>query len=171
MILRTPSIVLLSLSALLVCSCAKQGVSIQKDTDGTSEGFQFVMPNKDATDPIHGKELWLGIGALAGENKVPANGIGQLHYMADGTSLVSLQVNIHPAVSGLEYHGYLVNESGDRVDIGTLDSFSGVRHRLNYEAKRDLRDHLNIELTLNKAGSPVAGSLQAKGTMTEKKRQ
>ncbi len=171
MIRRLPAVFALTACALALASCSSKGLSIQKDKDAGTEGFQFVMPNKDVTDPVHGKEIWLGVGAVAGVDKVAANGIGQLHVMEDGTSLVTLQINIHQAVPGVEYRGYLVSDSGDRVDMGTLDSFSGVRHRLNYEAKRDLRDHPTIEITLNKAGSSTAGSLQAKGTISERKRK
>jgi hypothetical protein len=157
--------------ALALVSCSRKTVSVQTDVDAGSEAFQFVMPNRgEVTDPVHGKEIWFAIGAIAGENKVAANGIAQVHYMEDGTSLVTLQMNIHQAVAGLEYHGYLVNSAGDRVDIGTLDSFSGVRHRLNYDAKRDLREYATVEIALNKTGSTEAGTLQAKGTLSERKR-
>ncbi len=168
---NTPALLLVT--SLLLISCAKkETVSIQRDVDRGGIELNVNAPNGGVVvDPVHGKEVWFGIGPVKGEQGVPVNGMVQIHEMEDGTSLVSMQVNIRPAPAGEEFHGWLVNGAGERIDIGTLGLFAkGVQHRLSYDAKRELRAYSTVQITLRKTGSQETGTLQATGTISERTR-
>ncbi len=164
------SVAVLALAGCIRIETRSSGVRVEQDAG--SDVIQYnVMPGKTVVDPEHGLETWFGIGALSGVEGTNANGMAQLHVMESGTSLVSMQLNIAQAPEGSEYRAWLVSSSGARIDAGTLDPFMGdVRHHVNYEAKRDLRDSLTVEITLKKTGTAEPGTVVATGVMTERKR-
>ncbi len=161
-------------SLILLAGCLRietkhSGMRVEHDAGGDVLEYN-VIPGKGMVDPQYGEERWFGMGALSGTEGTAANGMTQLHVMQTGDSLITMQLNIAQAAPGMEYRAWLLGSTGSRIDAGTFDPFLGdVRHRLNYKANRDLRDHLSVEVTTQKAGA-ARGPVIATGTMTERKR-
>ncbi len=108
---------------------------------------QIMKSGKDVPDPVHGKEVKFYYGAVAGTEGTNANGIAYIHMYEDGTSVVTVNLNIALPESG-NYFAYLQDSSGDKaVTIGALKSIVGdVRHTVKGETKEDVTKTLMVQV-------------------------
>lgn len=126
----------------------------------------------EVVDERRGKELWLAVGAMNGVNSHPANGVAISHYFEDGTYLHTMDLNVELPKDGFFYEGWLVREGEDPVSTGHLRSlFGDVRHRMEFEVDRDLRDRMNVVVTLERDdGDPAPAEHVAEGMMVVRER-
>lgn len=135
--------------------------------------FNTGMPVGPVADEKHGKETWLGVGAVMGMNGTKANGVAFGHGFEDGAYMLTGQLNIAIAEEGTFYQAWLKNEeTGDLVEAGRPQpNFGDVRHGLRLESERDLSDYRNVIVSLEKDdGNTAMGEIVAQGTLKEQKR-
>ncbi len=158
---------LLPLAALLLVACAQPAapvVETQPSSSARSAGVSASLP----ADPQHGTITYLGIGPLQGIKDVVANGTAVVWAFEDGTSRVSLQLNVAEAAQGLVYIGWLADASKSRYEkLGTLQNTSGdVRHSLKLEAQKDLERYSSVIVTVeSSAGVSTPGQTIANGIL------
>lgn len=127
---------------LLVCSLGLAACSDSKIDD-----YGTVSGNKP--HPVHGEEVLMRYGALAGAGDTNANGVGFARKYKDGAWVVTVNLNIALAPSGKNYTAYLTDSGGHRYKIGTLQSLVGdVRHSASAEMMQDLDDADMVEILL-----------------------
>jgi len=144
------------LSALFVLSSCvpakpKTETSVKVEGSYGTELFNQAMPSGgNVSDPTHGDEVWFAYGAVAGVGGAAANGVLMAHLFADGTFVHTAQVNIAMAPEGSFYEGWLRDpDTGDTVSTGHLTShFGDARHFLKFEADRDVREYMEVLITL-----------------------
>ena len=123
--------------------------------------------------PGHGKELWFAIGAMTGVPGVNANGVAQGHYLEDGTSIVTIQLNVEQAPEGSYYEAWLVpSAEGERMSIGHLRTpFGDVRHQLKFIEETDIRGFAAVRVTKElDDGNPAASPPVAEGFLKVRER-
>ncbi len=167
-------LLLIAVPLLILSACAKKAesdVGVGKQIG--SQTLKQVMPGEGPIDtPDHGKEFWLGVGAMGGAPGINANGVTQAHYLEDGTFIHTIQLNIERAPDGSFYEGWLVNPEGLRISTGHLRTpFGDVRHQLKYLGEKDLRFYTRVEVTLEADdGNPAAGTIVATAELTPRER-
>ena len=119
---------------------------------GKEEIIGAMPTNGEVRDPIHGREAWLAVGAIEGEEGTPANGVVTAHYFEDGTFILGMQVNIALPPDKSFYEAWLVpNDGNEWIPLGHLTSLHGdARHHVKFEAKEDYRKYLALAITLEK---------------------
>lgn len=158
---------LLLLSAFLLVGCSpKQATPVVEMTSSSSArtGAAASLP----ADPQHGAVAYLGIGPLEGAEGVVANGSAAAWAFEDGTSRVSIQLNIAEAPKGRVYLGWLADAGGRSYEkLGTLRNTAGdVRHSLTLEAQKDFKRYTKVIVTLeSSAGVSVPGRTVANGIL------
>ena len=170
MYLRSSRIILIL--PLLLLDCAqKQKMAIDKSTG--EHTVKQVLPGQGPVEaPGHGKELWFAIAPLTGVS-IPANGVAQAHYLEDGASIVTVQLNIERAEEGSFLEAWLVGaDPTKRISLGHLRTpFGDVRHQLKYIGKDDLRSYTTVLVTLEEDdGNPSASESVAEGVLKDIKR-
>ncbi len=150
------SLLLLSACSLLITGCLK----FREQQTPSVQTVQF-----DAQSGQTKGEQWFAIGALSGVNDSKANGVATAHYLANGTFVVGIQLNILPAPAGNQYEAWLEAAEGQpALALGVLKSAKGdARHQLQFETSKDLRgDSLKILVRKRKlsdltgSGEPIA---------------
>ena len=126
---------------------------------------QIMKSGTDVPDPVHGKEVKFYYGAVAGTDGTNANGIAYVHMYDDGTSVVTVNLNIALPDSG-NYVAYLQDSSGEKiVTVGKLQSIVGdVRHTVKGETKEDVTKTLTVQVRLESRAKKM---LVAEGTLKE----
>ena len=168
--------ILLSLSCLfLLVACRKEPVRISPEEDAPigNQVIPQVLPGQGPVDaPGHGKELWFAIGAMTGVPGVNANGVTQGHYLEDGTSIVTIQLNVEQAPDGSFYEAWLVPASGQLKSIGHLRTpFGDVRHSLKFIEETDIRGFVAVRVTQEQDdGNSAASPPVAEGLLKERVR-
>jgi hypothetical protein len=156
----------------LFVSCDKNDGIEVKNTKGI-DIISRIMPKGDkVVDEKRGEEVWLTVGALAGVDGVPANGVTQAHYFADGTYVHTIQLNIGLPEDGYFYEGWLVAGGKKPLSTGHLRSrFGDERHWLNFESDEDVREYTKVVVTLEPDdGDPAPAGHVAEGVLKERTR-
>lgn len=163
---------LLLASLLLFSGCSNaKGPEISSPVERVQQ-IQIPMPHKgEIAHPTGGKEIWLAIAPMNATTEQPANGVAQAHYFEKGHYLSTIQLNIEPAPGGQYYEAW-VRTGDDSVSLGHMANPLGdVRHSVQFEADQDLRDHLEVVVTLEADdGNPLPGATIASGTLKVTKR-
>lgn len=168
--------VFVSASLCLLLSSCKESVRIFSDEDAPigNQVIRQVLPGQGPVEaPGHGKELWFAIGAMTGVPGVNANGVAQGHYLEDGVSIVTVQLNIEEAPDGSFYEAWLVSSDESALkSIGHLRTpFGDVRHSVKFIEETDIRGFTAVRVTLEKDdGNPAASAPVAEGVWKERKR-
>ena len=155
---------------LFLGSCM-QGVDEYDPPIGIEQHVR-AMPGKTIVDEQRGEEVWFAIGVMDGVNGTPANGIVQSHFFEDGTSLITIQLNIEVPPDGFFYEAWLDRWSLEPLSLGHLrNPMSDVRHDRTFESKKDLREYTNVFVTREADdGNPAPGMRVAEGVLKERKR-
>ncbi len=130
------------------------------------EYSKIMQTGKDLVDPVHGKEVKFYYGAVSGANGTNANGLAYVHVFEDGTSIVTVNLNIELSRRGTRYVAYLNNSTGDLpVKIGELKSIVGdVRHTMKNETQKSVSETLTVNVLREGKGESI---LVAQGTIKE----
>ncbi|TSC59014.1 MAG: hypothetical protein Greene041619_195 [Candidatus Peregrinibacteria bacterium Greene0416_19] len=134
-------------------------------------GCAPLQSTKGVQDPQHGKEVWIGVTPLRGVQDLGVNGVAIGHYFSDDTYLATFQLNVKPPARDMQYQVWLVRMSPlEQINVGELtSSTSDARHRLQFSARRDLREYVKVLVTLER-GKPSKPSLTviAEGTLQKR---
>ncbi len=157
-LLITPIIV-----SLVLVACTSAPLPEKDEVLETQEVNQFMKTGKVLEDPVHGKQVNFFYGAVSGTGGTNANGIAYIHIFADGTSTVTVNVNIALPVSG-SYIAYIRDASGaSRIRVGELTSIVGdVRHSVTLKTTENVSRALFVEVRREGGGD---STLVAEGTM------
>ncbi len=170
--MKRTSVVIGLCCVLFLASCTKQRV--RREATIGNEILQVTMPaGKEVIHPEHGKEVWFGLGAMGGNEKVKANGVAQSHVFADGTTIVTVNLNIHPAPKGSKFVAWLAKTgSKERVRLDILQNpLNDVRHVTTAEIAKDLRAYTDVLVTLeDQSGPHDTDPVQSKGLLKEVER-
>lgn len=151
--------------ALALASCG--GVPSEEDKIlQVQEYTQIMKGDKDTPDPVHGRETSFYYGAVSGADGTNANGLAYIRVYEDGTSAVTVNLNIELPPSGTKYVAYVQNSAGDiSIKVGELVSIVGdVRHAVKFETKEDATKTLSVKVRREGKGDSV---LVAEGTMKQ----
>ena len=155
--------------AFLLVSCGKShDITVDSGKPLEVQSFNAVMGTKNLVDPVHGKETRFAYGAVSGVNGTKANGVAFLHTFADGTSVLTVNVNILPAPAGHTFVAWATDDAGSSyVSAGELRSvLSDARHAAVLETKQDVSHLAKVVVTLESSVRPDrAGVHQAEGTL------
>ncbi len=158
--------------SLLLISCKEQ-VEVSSPDDTTIE-YNVPMPSGgEFTDVEEGSEEWFAIGPMAGVGESKANGVAEGHVFETGVYRFTMQLNVERAPDGSFYEAWLVNPSTqDTVSAGHLSShFGDVRHYLQYQTDKDMRDYTTVKVTLEADdGNPAPATPVAEGAIVHRKR-
>jgi len=159
---------ILLVALFLLVSCGKEPT---EEPIGI-EKHSRAMPGKEIVDAKRGKELWFAVGILEGMEETQANGVVQSHFFEDGTSLITIQLNIEVPPDGFFYEAWLDRGSLEPLSLGHLrNPMSDVRHERTFESKKDLREYTNVFVTREADdGNPAPGMRVAEGVLKERKR-
>jgi len=142
---------LLMTGLLFLNACSRTSVHVGESEKGITQVVNTAMPTGGKIDdPDHGKEVWLGVGAVSGTADTPANGVAAGHYLEDGTYFLGLQVNIYAAPRGSFYEVWIApsDDKQSWIPFGHLTNPVGdVRHTLNAHQKGDFRKKRKIIIT------------------------
>ncbi len=144
------------LGLLVLAACSKGRVR-QEVTIG-NEVMQVVMPTgKDVIHPKYGKEEWFAVGAMKGEGETKANGVAQSHVFADGTTVATVNVNIHEAPKGSHFVAWLQKPGAtERIRLDILQNpMKDVRHLITVDIDKDLSGYTSVLVTREAAGGPM----------------
>lgn len=162
----------LGLGVLFLTACQKQPV--RRETILGSETMEVVMPTgRTIEHPVHGKEVWFGIGPVSGVAPTRANGAAQIHVFEDGTSSATVTLNIEPAPTGSRYVAWLQKPgTSERIRLDILQNpLRDVRHAATVEIDKDVRSYLDAVVTLErKSGPSETDPVRAIGTVKHQDR-
>ncbi len=149
-------ITLASCGALLA-ACGSSG-EVDIDQPIEVQSYTTVMGSKNLEDPVHGKEVEFAYGAISGVNETKANGVAYRHTFADGTSVMTINLNILPAPKGKVFVAWLSDDAGTSyVHAGALSSIlSDARHTLRLETKEPSTKLMKVVVTLESTEKPQA---------------
>ena len=153
-----------TLCCLALVSCA--GLSSEDKILEVKSYGQIMKTGKDTPDPIHGKEVGFYYGAVSGTTEGRnANGIGYIHVYEDGTSVITVNLNIELPTSGT-YKAYLGNNSDNTsILIGELESIVGdVRHTIKSKTRENVGETLVVKVLLEERGK---STLVAEGVLKQ----
>jgi hypothetical protein len=147
----------LSTIALIVSSMtlfAACGKTPSKPVDKAQQIQNYTTVSKSGTgtvDPVHGAETGFWYGALTGTNGTNANGVAFVRTYADSATMVTVNLNILPAMKGKHYQTYLTDGvEGHAVDMGELRSIVGdARHSLTFDSKNVAETLRTVIITLD----------------------
>lgn len=155
-------------TSLILAACGTStDVTVGTNKPLEVQSFNAVMGTKNLVDPVHGKETRFAYGAVLGVNGTKANGISYLHTFADGTSVLTVNLNILP-VSGKHVVAWMTDETGTSVTyVGELTSvMNDARHAVILETKEDVKNIHTIVVTLEDSQQPTMPSVhRAEGTL------
>jgi hypothetical protein len=157
---------LLVASALLLLSAC--GNAATDDQTLETHTFNTVMGTKNLVDPIHGKETRFAYGAVLGVAPTSANGVAYAHTFEDGTSVVSINLNILPPKAGKHLIGWVLSaDKSSAVIVGELNNpMSDARHAVIVETKASAEKLVTVLVTLENSATPkVPGTPQAQGEL------
>lgn len=149
--MRPSFLVTLAVSSFVLVSCGKDGIEVINEP---KDGAQVVTYNTvgDIADKTHGRQVFFAYGAVAGASKLPANGVASLMVFEDGTTNIGVQLNVELAPKGSFYEVWLSSPNADKSawkSLGHAKSVVGdVRHALKASLAEDLKEHLQIMVTL-----------------------
>lgn len=172
---KLSSIILAAALILSFTACKKteQAVDIDSETIGT-QTLQQPMRQGELRDPVHGKELSFGYGAITGTKGINANGVSFRYSYEDGTSVIQLTMNIEQAPRGKFYFGWLSQADASKpwVKVGSFISpFNDVRHSATAKVKQHLSAYTKIVITVEDSETPeTPGKTVATGDLKELKR-
>ncbi len=157
-------------SAILLAACGREGGEVDIDPSPVvgSEVFQQAMPtNGEFVHPEHGNEALFAYGAVTGIEGVPASGVANLQVFENGSSVVSVNVNLAQAEEGSAYVAWLRSDAGETLSAGRLETpFRDARHGVTFDTARDLRDFLTVLVTKETTANPsVPGEVVAQGIL------
>ncbi len=158
-------VLVLCLLTLPLTSCGLPSIKPSKEDQLKVQQYNKVAKKGDKTiDPVHGEEVAFWYGALTGVGETNANGVGFIHAFKDGTSVVTINLNVQPPEKPSYFTALLKNDSlGDTLEIGDLTSIIGdARHSAKLEVKEDLSQSLHV-LILKHADEDDPGTLTAEG--------
>ncbi len=126
---------------------------------------QIMKSGKDVEDPVHGKQVKFYYGAVSGSDGTQANGIAYIHLYENGTSTVTVNLNIALPENG-HYVAYILDSSGKQeIEIGALQSiFGDVRHSVKNETTEDITKTLLVQVRRESRGT---STVVAEGTLKE----
>ena len=169
----------ITLSSAILCmlflsACSTKPGVVHRETTIGNEAYNVLMPTgKDVLHPVHGKEVWFGVGAMSGEGKTNANGVAQAHVFADGATVATVSLNIQPAPKGSRFVAWLQKPGSiERVRLDVLQNpLNDVRHVITADVSKDLRAYTEVVVTQERAsGASDTDPVVAKGTMKERRR-
>ena len=114
------------------------------------------------------ERVWLATAPLSGVGDYNANGATRSDFFDDRTYKHELELNIEQAKEGYFYEGWLVNpENGNFISTGEVENIAGdVRHKMEFEVRRDLRPYMKVVVTLEPDdGDPAPAEHVAEGTL------
>jgi len=122
--MRTVFLVTLVSLSLAACGASSGGPS------NTLEDYGSLKDKGDTSDPVHGERTTFLYGAVLGNEGTNANGVGSVYGYADGTFVVTVNLNVVPRTDGKVFVAWLSDESESSViKLGELRSIVGdVRH-------------------------------------------
>ena len=167
--MKTIALLLAITFVLVSCEGEKEEVKLDNSVIG-EEAYRYAMP-KDGkfVHPKHGEEKWFAYGAINGVGDTPANGVAQAYNYEDGTSALTVQLNISQAPEGKFYEVWIAGEDpADLASAGHLTNYFGdARHQLSFETNDDLSSRLSVLVTLESDDGEPAPSplLVAQGTL------
>ncbi len=166
---------LILIAPLILLSCGKDDSIAVEDPPIGEEAFRYVMPGKGKIVHLdHGKEKWFAYGAMNSASEVPANGVVQGHMYEDGTSEITVQLNINTADDGSFYEAWITTEDeAALIPIGHLvNHFGDTRHQVLFSDEMDIRNLNIVHITLEQDdGNPAySGVKLAEGVMRRVKR-
>lgn len=125
---------LLLLAPILLFSCGGRDKVKLADQSIGDEAYQYFMPGqKGIVHPKYGKEIWFAYGAMSGVGDKPANGVVQGYVYEDGTSALTMSLNILPARDGTFYEVWISGKGTEDVPAGHLSNhFGDARHQLQF---------------------------------------
>ncbi len=153
------TLIVASLCACVLTACGAATPDQKLQIDAPIKG--------QISDPVHGKETGLSIGAMSGVGKTVANGVATVHQMEDGTAIVGVQLNIAVAKEGSHYSAWLTTAmDAPRISLGTLmSSAQEVRHSVKNELpKLDSANNL-VLVTLEGPGISEGSQIVASGKL------
>lgn len=145
------------LGLLLLTACSSRG-RVRREVTIGNEVMKVVMPTgKGVVHPTYGKEEWFAVGAIKGEGDTKANGVAQSHVFANGTTIATVNVNIHEAPSGYTFIAWLQKPgSQERIRLDALQNpLNDVRHLITAEVEKDLRGYTSVLVTKEGTGGPM----------------
>ncbi len=148
--------------AVLFSACGKKDAVDPAAMDKAKKYNQVIQKGNDPADPIHGAQTTFSYGAISGVAPAKANGIGYLRTFADGSSIVTVNVNILKAPEKTSYTVMLKNTATNvMMEVGILESILGdTRHSVELSTKSDVRGYNTVNVYLGKV-------LVAEGTLKE----
>ncbi|MSR67535.1 hypothetical protein EXS65_01770 [Candidatus Peribacteria bacterium] len=151
-------------AALLVSACGKSDTVDPAAVDKAKKYNQVIQKGDDPVDPVHGAQTFFSYGAVSGVAPAKANGIGYLRRFKDGSSVVTVNVNILKAPEKTNYSVMLRNTSTNvTMEVGILESILGdTRHSVELTTQTDVKGYNAVSIYLGKV-------LVAQGTLKEVK--
>lgn len=153
---------------LVLTSCGAKTVQVGEDEGEILEQKEYkvtINNGKQLVDPVHGKEESLWYGAVLGVNETNANGIAYVHRFEDGTSILTVNLNILQAGAGESFSVALKNAAGAEMDGGVLASIVGdARHSAKFETTENVEGFTTVAIYKHASGQK---QLVAEGTVKE----
>jgi len=160
--------------SLLLAACGKPIQPTASDTEKLQKYATVSRKPGEVRDPVHGKEIGFWYGAVAGINRVNANGVGLLHRFQDGASTATVNLNILKAPAKKFHVVWLSDPTWTKsARVGALQSIVGdSRHSVSFDTKEDLTGLTTILVSLESSPDPEKpGSIrEAEGTLREVKK-
>jgi hypothetical protein len=163
---------LLLSSVILLSGCSFFSSEVRVDSNGKHQELPMMMPQGQQGFGVHGREVTMAYGALSGTGTVNANGVATAHFMQDKSTIIGLQLNIEAAPENSFYEAWAESSTGSRISLGHLHNpFNDVRHQLRLETPSDLRNFLNVRITMESDdGDPTPSQTVAIGILKQIRR-
>ncbi len=159
------SLFLVSLLVLSACGSKEKEVEIVEDKVLEVQKYNTVY--QGSVDPEHGKQVAFMYGSVDGVGESKANGVAYFPTFEDGTSVLTVNVNILPAPEGSHYLVMLSDGSPKGlIEVGKLESIVGdVRHSAKLVTDDDVKSFTSILIYLLPNEGQGSQGLVAQGTM------
>ena len=166
---------ILLLTPIFLVSCGGDDKVKLADQPIGEEAFQYFMPgNKTIVHPKYGKEVWFAYGAISGVGDTPANGVVQGYEYEDGTSIITMHLNIMPAREGSFYEAWLIGQGDtEPLPAGHLKNhFGDARHQLQFKTDIDIKELklVHVTLELDDGNPEKSEGVVAKGVLKQVER-
>lgn len=162
-------LIAVTILAFAACTTAPP-VSMEPD-DLLKEYGTLRRTGKNYEDPVHGKEIAMSYGAVAGIAGTSANGIAFVQVFEDDMSLLTVYLNIRPVKEKLVV--WLSDEAESKFVFGSeLRTIIGdTRHGVKFELKEGVSELTKVLITLETDEEPsVPGPIIAEGTLKKTER-
>ncbi len=134
---------------VLLSSCGTPEKKIPDKAEQIERYTSTIRGQKEVVDPVHGKEVAFFYGAVSGVGETIANGVAFIHAYEDGTSIVTVNLNVLVAPQGQEYEAFLSGGAEKPIALGVLRSIIGdVRHNAELETRENLADRRVVTVKL-----------------------